>query len=248
MMNPPAYFEEVRKRAAQRWDQLENDPELARPWHQLFKQVQSPRHVVSELLQNADDAWSDHGKCLIEGNEFVFTHKGEDFQEEEFSSLCRFGYSNKRALHTIGFRGIGFKSTFSLGERSPAPDADIVRCVSEKRFTEPYWLNGQLPESRETTLRVTIQDELRKSEVEKNFRHWLHSPASMLFFRSPAISAGRTRRGGLAVVGSRASSDSEWMKLSSEGRIPMLLVRSGLEEFPEDAVDEIRAGADAHQS
>ena len=47
---------------------------------------------------------------------FVFTHNGEDFTEEHFASLCRFGYSNKRALHTIGFRGIGFKSTFSLGD------------------------------------------------------------------------------------------------------------------------------------
>ena len=55
-MNCPAYFEEIRRRSRSRWDQLEFDPELAAPWHQLFKQVQSPRHVLSELLQNADDA------------------------------------------------------------------------------------------------------------------------------------------------------------------------------------------------
>ena len=55
-MQRPAYFEEIRRRSSSRWDQLESDPELAGPWHQLFKQVQSPRHVLSELLQNADDA------------------------------------------------------------------------------------------------------------------------------------------------------------------------------------------------
>lgn len=35
----PAYFEFIRERAERRWDQLEQDPELAGPWHQLFKQV-----------------------------------------------------------------------------------------------------------------------------------------------------------------------------------------------------------------
>ena len=56
MTGVPSYFEEVRCHASGRWDQLEQDPEFAGPWHQLFKQVQIPRHVVSELLQNADDA------------------------------------------------------------------------------------------------------------------------------------------------------------------------------------------------
>ena len=53
MTGRPAYFEAIRQKASQRWDQLEKDPELAGPWHQLFKQVQSPRHILSELLQNA---------------------------------------------------------------------------------------------------------------------------------------------------------------------------------------------------
>src|SRR5437870_7576528 len=111
----PPYFEAVGVRAAKRWSQLENDPELAGPWHQLFKQVQSPRHVLSELLQNADDAGATEAHVDIQDGVFVFTHDGKDFTEDEFASLCRFGYSNKRTLHTIGFRGVGFKSTFSLG-------------------------------------------------------------------------------------------------------------------------------------
>lgn len=104
MTDVPAYFEKVRCRAAERWYQLEQDPVLAGPWHQLFKQVQSPRHVVSELLQNADDAGATMASVDIQDGDFVFTHNGEDFIEEHFTSLCRFGYSNKRALHTIGFR------------------------------------------------------------------------------------------------------------------------------------------------
>mgnify|MGYP000887944772 CR=1 FL=1 len=116
MNGRPAFFESIRERASQRWVQLEQDPELAGPWHLLFRQVQSPRHVLSELLQNADDAGATEASVRIEDCFFIFTHNGEDFTEEHFASLCRFAYSNKRDLHTIGFRGIGFKSTFSLGD------------------------------------------------------------------------------------------------------------------------------------
>ena len=106
MIRPPSYFEPIRQRAASRWDQLERDPDLAGPWHQLFKQVQSPRHVLSELLQNADDAGATEAVVRVQDGVFIFGHNGEDFTEEHFASLCRFGYSNKRALHTIGFRGV----------------------------------------------------------------------------------------------------------------------------------------------
>src|SRR5262249_15059202 len=151
---------EVRQKAAQRWEQLENDPDLAAPWHQLFKQVQSPRHVVSELLQNADDAGATKASVAIDGTEFVFTHNGEDFQHQHFSSLCRFGYSNKRALHTIGFRGIGFKSTFSIGEEVRLRTPTLSVAFRKKRFTEPRWLNGELDHCDGTSLRVIIQDNL----------------------------------------------------------------------------------------
>src|SRR4051812_331639 len=106
-MKKPDYFDQIRLKAEQRWDQLERDKDLAGPWHQLFRQVQSPRHVLSELLQNADDANATEVSAGIEDHVFVFEHNGDDFIEEHFASLCRFGYSNKRALHTIGFRGIG---------------------------------------------------------------------------------------------------------------------------------------------
>ena len=104
LANPPDYFRSIQERATKRWDQLEADPELAGPWHQLFKQVQSPRHILSELLQNADDAGASEARVSIENDRFVFEHNGEDFIEAHFASICRFGYSNKRALHTIGFQ------------------------------------------------------------------------------------------------------------------------------------------------
>ena len=140
MIDRPEYFESVRKNATERWIQLENDPELAGPWHQLFKQVQSPRHVVSELLQNADDAGATEATIDIKDNEFIFSHNGDDFIKEHFVSLCRFGYSNKRALHTIGFRGVGFKSIFSLGDKVHLITPTLSVAFHCKRFTEPIWI------------------------------------------------------------------------------------------------------------
>lgn len=56
-MRPPAYFERVRGKTAALWAQLDANPELKGPWVQLFQQVtNTPEHVLSELLQNADDA------------------------------------------------------------------------------------------------------------------------------------------------------------------------------------------------
>src|SRR5260221_10982543 len=182
MIARPQYFDRIRERAAKRWDQLEADPDLAGPWYQLFKQVQSPRHVLSELLQNADDAGATETSVRIEDGVFVFTHNGEDFTEEHFASLCRFGYSNKRALHTIGFRGIGFKSTFSLGERVELDTPSLSIAFHRRRFTEPVWSGNRAPADGNTRVRVEISDRLRQREVEKNLEEWLKSPISLLFF------------------------------------------------------------------
>lgn len=56
MRQKPEYFSAVREEGRKRWNQLESDPILMGPWRLLFKQIQNPRHVLSELLQNADDS------------------------------------------------------------------------------------------------------------------------------------------------------------------------------------------------
>lgn len=239
-MNPPAYFEKVRSAAWRRWNQLEEDPELAAPWRQLFLQVQSPRHVLSELLQNADDAGASHASVVIEGDDFVFRHDGEDFAEDHFASLCRFGYSNKRALHTIGFRGIGFKSTFSIGDqvRLCSPTLSVV--FNKNRFTEPVWVEGHspAPEGR-TEVRVRIADGHRRAQLEKNLKEWLDSPASLLFFRNIRHLNIGEHELRWETRGEGPLADSHWMTLASEEDRSCLLLRSPVEEFPQEARDEI---------
>jgi len=222
------------------WDQLDADSHLAGPWHQLFRQVQSPRHVLSELLQNADDAGATEAAVSLQGDEFVFSHNGEDFEAEHFASLCRFGYSNKRALHTIGFRGVGFKSTFSLGGEVRLFTPTLSVAFRKRRFTEPVWLESSHNSGR-TEVRVPITDSHRKIELEKNLEEWFRSPASLLFFRCIRSLRIGEREVRWEPRGAGPVEDSEWMGLTTEPDKSYLLIRSEGEEFPEDALEEIRS-------
>lgn len=240
MIRPPHYFEPIRQRAEKRWHQLEGDPELAGPWHQLFKQVQSPRHVLSELLQNADDAGATEASVDLADGAFLFSHNGEDFTEEHFTSLCRFGYSNKRALHTIGFRGIGFKSTFSLGDTVELYTPTLSVAFERQRFTAPRWTGNPQRARGQTQIRVAIRDDHRKREIEKNLHEWLASPVSLLFFkhiRRMRIGSEEVHWGSL---GPGPVPGSEWMALQDNPDNAFLIARSEPEAFPEEALAEIR--------
>jgi hypothetical protein len=240
MIDKPSFFEGIRQRSADRWDQLEGDPELAGPWHQLFKQVQSPRHVLSELLQNADDAGATEATAKIDEGVFVFEHNGEDFTEEHFASLCRFGYSNKRTLHTIGFRGVGFKSTFSLGDSVELHTPTLSVAFRRQRFTEPKWIGSAGPPGRLTRIRVAITDEHRRQELEGNLNDWVTSPVSLLFFRHLRQIRIGEREVGWSSRGPGPVPGSEWMSLNGDDEAAYLVVQSDPEPFPDEALEEIR--------
>ncbi|MDD3846879.1 MAG: ATP-binding protein [Syntrophorhabdaceae bacterium] len=239
MNDVPQFFAEIRQRASQRWDQLEADPELAGPWHQLFKQVQSPRHILSELLQNADDARATEASVRIEDRVFIFEHNGDDFTKEHFASLCRFGYSNKRSLHTIGFRGIGFKSTFSLGDTVELYTPTLSVSFDRKRFTEPRWMDQGYETKGKTWVRVTISDEHRQNEVEKNLQEWLASPLSLLFFRNIRCLRVGPQEVHWGSFGPGPVPDTEWIALHDGPDRAYLIARSKEEYFPTDALAEI---------
>ena len=239
-MSQPEYFETIRRRAADRWSQLEGDRDLAAPWHQLFKQVQSPRHVVSELLQNADDAGATEAAVTIEQDRFIFEHNGRDFTEADFASLCRFGFSNKRVLHTIGFRGIGFKSTFSLGSRVELHTPTLSVEFDRRRFTEPRPIRPEHQVPGWTRVSVVVEDERRRTELERNLTEWRRNPLSLLFFKN----LRQVRFAGQEVCWQRKGpgpiAESEWMSLSGDSGQTVLHIRSEAEPFPADAVEEIR--------
>lgn len=239
----PVFFDDVRGRASKRWDQLESDPELAGPWKQLFAQVQSPRHVLSELLQNADDAGAKHARASIIEGQFIFEHDGEDFNEDQFASLCRFGFSNKRKLHTIGFRGIGFKSTFSLGNTVEVLTPSLAIEFKKQRFTEPVWIESG-PSLEVTRIAVKIQDPNRETELKKNLKEWVSSPASLLFFNSICeltIGDVTLRKD---ILGPGPVTGSQKIGLTGCGEHNLIFFSSVEEPFPEDVFREIQQERD----
>jgi hypothetical protein len=235
----PEFFRRIQEQSRRRWEQLEADPELAGPWRQLFSQVQSPRHIVSELLQNADDAGARSVHVGVHNGEFFFEHDGADFSAADFESLCRFGFSNKRNLHTIGFRGVGFKSTFSLGPAVHVLTPSLAVEFRKQRFTEPVWLANAAPSSS-TSIRVVIEDANRARELQKNLDEWRRSAVSLLFFNNIErlqIEDTVLRRESL---GPGPIQHSERIRLLAECDHELLIVRSLDEAFPDDVVREIR--------
>ena len=238
-MNKPEYFNKIRTEASKHWDQLENDPILAAPWHQLFRQVQSPRHVISELLQNADDSGATKAVVKFDGSDFVFTHDGSDFNQAQFASLCRFGYSNKRVLHTIGFRGVGFKSTFSIGDDVQLTTPTLSVTFNKQRFTEPNWITLCSPVRKETQIRIKIKSDKVKHALNENIREWYQSPVSLLFFRNIRTLQVHDRGINWISQGPGPVDRSEWMSSSMEPNATYLVIRSPEEEIPENAQTEI---------
>lgn len=237
-MTPPRFFNDVADSARKLWDQLD-DPALAGPWRQLFKQVQSPRHVLSELLQNADDARAKSASVRITNDEFIFEHDGEDFSKDQFQSLCRFGFSNKRNLHTIGFRGVGFKSTFSLGKsvRVQTPTLDVV--FQHERFTLPLW-NKNAASTPLTRISVPVADKRQLAQLRMNFEEWATSPASLLFFRHLRELKLESHTIRKEAMGRGPTPGSSRIRLVGAKTQELLLFTSSEEAFPEDVLNEIR--------
>jgi hypothetical protein len=241
-LQPPPYFAQVHREQELRWQQLESDEQLAAPWWQLFQQVQSPRHVISELLQNADDAGAKTVRVVVSPDELRVEHDGADFSSDDFSSLCQFGYSNKRRLHTIGFRGMGFKTAFSLGNEVFLATPTLRVRFASSRFTMPHWHDDLEPPSPGMTVRVSVPFEApeRYEAVAKNMEEWQRSPASVLFFRSITSLYLNDRLVRRLDLGPGPVPRSRRVRLESGSAREVLLFESEEARPPEDAVTEIR--------
>jgi len=239
ILMPPEYFLRVQDEAKRQWDLLEADPALAGPWRQLFRQVQSPRHVLSELLQNADDAGATRAHAKISNNAFEFTHNGEDFNEESLRSLCRFGFSNKRHLHTIGFRGVGFKSTFSLGPQVEVHTPTLAFAFHHTRFTEPIWISNH-KSGKETVIRVAFDKKSQEKALLTEFDRWLDTPHPLLFFQNILRLKIQSRLIYKEILGPGPTHNSEKIWLANPYKQEVLCFRSEPVDFPPEALEEIR--------
>ncbi|EDY82210.1 hypothetical protein VDG1235_1830 [Verrucomicrobiia bacterium DG1235] len=152
---------------------------------QLFETVASRvQHVVSELLQNADDAGATCARIEIEEDNFVFRHDGADFEPEQLEALCSFAVSSKHTIKTTGFRGIGFKSAFSIGDSVYFITPSYQIRFDRDRFTYP----NEHPETSSDPgwpIKMSVQINLgARRELESSLQEWKRSPCSLLFFQN----------------------------------------------------------------
>lgn len=70
--------------------------------------------VFIEMLQNADDAKATSFYVTEENGHVFIANNGKPFDEIDVKSICRSGASEKKRGETIGYRGVGFKSTTHL--------------------------------------------------------------------------------------------------------------------------------------
>lgn len=84
--------------------------------------------ILIELLQNADDAQSTEVLIAQKGDSIIFANNGRPFDENDVTAISRSGSSSKKRGETIGYRGIGFKSTSFLSK-------DIIIFSNDTTFT-----------------------------------------------------------------------------------------------------------------
>jgi hypothetical protein len=250
-MNKPDYFDEIQSEAVKRWNTFAEMPDIYGPWNQLFRQLKNPWHVLSELLQNADDANATEANVSIRGNVFTFSHNGEDFAKEHFRSICRFGYSNKRNLYTIGFRGIGFKSTFSLGSLVELYSPTLSVHFHESKFTFPQWVPYPSDiDLKRTTIRIQMSSDAVVHQMHGHIKKWVENPFSLLFFRSLRRFETEEKIVSWKDSGEGPVPNSRWMTSHDEDRV--LKIQSQPIEFPIEALEEIKeernVGTDSEES
>ena len=178
-------------------------------------------------------------RATISNNVFEFVHD-EDFDPDALQSLCQFGLSNKRHLHTIGFRGVGFKSVFSLGPQVTITTPTISFGFHKKRFTEPFWVDSASLSRGETVITVAIDDVPKAKALKAEFQHWVRSPIPLLFFnhiRKLEIQQDVIYK---EVLGVGPIGNTEHIRLTSRKTIEVLVIHSEAEPFPATALEEVR--------
>jgi hypothetical protein len=100
----------------------------------------SADHVLTELLQNADDVGATFAEIEIGAQGMFLIHNGIDFDESHVEALCDIGQTTKKAGTHIGFMGIGFKASFKVSDTPHIVSGPYRFYFSRDDVIVPYWL------------------------------------------------------------------------------------------------------------
>lgn len=133
--------------------------------------------VFVELLQNADDANSSKVIVFQDKNVLYFANNGRVFDESDLIAISRSGNSKKKRGKTIGYRGVGFKSTSSISD-------DIIIFSNDTFFTFSKYLCAQLLNMKQEdvpTIRIPILLEDISDDIKQNIKKLRDKGYSTIF-------------------------------------------------------------------
>ncbi|MED1863844.1 DUF3883 domain-containing protein [Fictibacillus nanhaiensis] len=120
--------------------------------------------VFIEMLQNADDA-NATSFCVYESKGHVFiANNGKPFDDADVMSICRSGASEKKRGDTIGYRGVGFKSTTYLSTNIYIHSTDCTFTFSKSLAAENL---GGVEERKVPTIRIPFLVESLDFEIKE---------------------------------------------------------------------------------
>jgi hypothetical protein len=113
---------------------------------QLILESFAPEHVITELLQNADDVEATTVEIRLTKQGMVFVHDGHEFTEQHLRALCDIGETTKKPGIHIGFMGIGFKATFKISDKVFVFSEPYRFYLTREEVIVPYWLDTPSPD------------------------------------------------------------------------------------------------------
>ena len=99
--------------------------------------------IIVELLQNADDAHSSRVYITEKDGNVIFANNGRPFNDADVMAISRSGASDKKRGETIGYRGIGFKSTSFLSSEIIIYSNETAFSFSKAKTAEALGVNEE---------------------------------------------------------------------------------------------------------
>ena len=123
--------------------------------------------IFVELLQNADDCNSERIFVKQVGRDIYFANDGHPFTEQDIIAICRSGASSKERGQTIGYRGIGFKSTTYLTDEIIIYSDETYFSFSRKICADI--LNTDVSKVPMIRVPILTEEDLAIADVVKDF-------------------------------------------------------------------------------
>lgn len=189
-MNQKLVVKDLVKGIAEEIRSVATDPRLQRVVHRLLGSF-SPDHVITELIQNADDVGATKIRVIWTDKGVIFVHNGEDFNEEDLRALCDIGITTKKPGIHIGFMGIGFKAVFKITNKPCVFSGSYRFHFTREEVFVPHWLEKVAEDLAEwvkpgfTTFFLPFRPDL-SSEMIETLRETILTklePICMVFLR-----------------------------------------------------------------